>query len=104
MNKNLVKSIPATSPQDGAVALLPNLIQGVILKLACKCSPRDDADYLIKNDKLVCAGCGSRILCHPPILGVFKATCNCCISSETKSTFILDSKGNYVCTWCGLSR
>jgi hypothetical protein len=37
-------------------------------------------------------------------LGVFKATCACCCSHSIKSTFILDSKGAYVCTWCGVTR
>lgn len=84
--------------------ILPKLVSGTLIKLACKCSPDDDADFLIKKDRIVCTTCGHEVLCAPPVLGVFSATCACCISSSIKSTFILDSRGMYVCTWCGVTR
>ncbi len=84
--------------------LLPSLEFGTLIGVACKCSADDDADFLIKSDRIVCAACGKEVLCTPPILGVFKATCACCCSHSIKSTFILDSKGAYVCTWCGVTR
>ncbi len=84
--------------------ILPSLQYGTLAKVACKCSAEDDADFLIKADRIVCAGCGKEVLCTPPILCVFKATCACCCSHLIKSTFILDSTGAYVCTWCGVKR
>jgi len=77
---------------------------GIITGLACKCVEDHVTDFLIKEDRIVCASCGREVLCSPPVRGVFKATCGCCISTEVKTTFVLDSKGLYVCTWCGRSR
>jgi hypothetical protein len=64
----------------------------------------DFTDFLIKDDRIVCASCGREIRCVPPLKGVFTATCGCCISTEVKTTFVLDAKGVYTCTWCGRSR
>lgn len=83
---------------------LPGLVFGTLTRVACKCSTQDDADFLIKADRIVCAACGKELLCTPPILGVFRATCACCCSRSIKTTFVLNSKGTYVCTWCGLTR
>jgi hypothetical protein len=77
---------------------------GTLGKLACKCSVKNDMDFLIKKDMVVCASCGSEIACVPPLVGVFYATCNCCASAFIKSTFVLDSRGIYTCTWCGRTR
>ena len=90
--------------QKAPTAPLLGLLQGTLGKLACKCSANDNADFLIKKDRIVCAACGNQVLCTPPLLGVFTASCNCCASSSIKSTFILDSRGIYTCSWCGVSR
>jgi len=95
-------SVP--TPHQAPPVLLPGLQYGTITKLACKCSPHDNNDFLIKSDRIICAGCGKEVPCMPPILGVFKATCACCSSPSIKTTFILDSRGAYVCTWCGVTR
>jgi hypothetical protein len=98
------KSSRGASPYQGSPATLPDLPYGIVAKVACKCSPEDDADFLIKTDRIVCGACGKEILCAPPLLGVFKATCACCCTHSIKTTFILDSTGAYVCTWCGARR
>ena len=77
---------------------------GTISGLACKCLEDESADFLIKEDRIVCACCGREVLCAPPLRGIFKATCECCISTKVKTTFVLDSKAAYTCTWCGRSR
>lgn len=77
---------------------------GTVSGLACKCSPADDRDFLVKGDRLVCATCGREVACAPPIRGVFKAACECCTSPSIKTTFVLDVTGTYVCTWCGRTR
>lgn len=79
-------------------------LQGSLSNLACKCSTKDNVDFLIKKDRIVCAFCDREISCLPPILGVYRATCACCNSPSVKSTFVLDSRGIYVCTWCGRTR
>ena len=78
--------------------------QGTLNKLACKCSSNDNADFLVKRDRIVCASCAHEVLCEPPLMGVFRASCACCSSPSIKTTFVLDSKGAYVCTWCGVVR
>ena len=83
---------------------LPPLLCGSLPKLACKCSTKDDIDFLIKKDRIICAFCGREVSCAPPLLGIFKATCSCCSSASIKSTFVLDSQGIYTCTWCGRTR
>jgi hypothetical protein len=77
---------------------------GTVAGLACKCSPTDDRDFLVKRDRVLCASCGREVKCTPPIKGVFKAVCECCSSPSVKSTFVLDASGTYVCTWCGRTR
>jgi hypothetical protein len=77
---------------------------GTLSGLACKCLDHEFTDFLVKHDRIVCASCGREIRCSPPILGVFSATCGCCISTDVKTTFVLDSKGVYTCTWCGRTR
>lgn len=104
MARELATTRKAQTLQQAQVTALPSLHFGTLAKVACKCSPEDDADFLIKNDRIVCAACGKEVLCLPPILGIFKAACACCCTRSIKSTFILDSKGNYVCTWCGVTR
>src|ERR1700733_3638921 len=79
-------------------------LRGSLASLACKCSTKDNADYLIKEDRIVCAFCGREVFCVPPIMGVFKATCSCCSSPSIKTTFVLDSRGIYSCTWCSRTR
>jgi len=91
-------------PQDKVSLGSANLLHGSLTHLACKCSAKDTADFLIKKDRIVCAFCDREIFCLPPILGVFKATCSCCSSFSIKSTFVLDSRGLYVCTWCGRTK
>jgi hypothetical protein len=83
---------------------LANLSRGSLTNLACKCSTKDTADFLIKKDRIVCAFCDREILCLPPIVGIYKATCSCCSSFSVKSTFVLDSRGLYTCTWCGRTK
>ena len=95
---------PSVQPPPPGVALIPSTASpGILTDLACKCSPDDSADFLVKKDRIVCAACAREVQCLPPVLGVVKATCACCIAPN-KSTFVLDSSGNYVCTWCGVSR
>jgi len=77
---------------------------GRIARMACKCSTKNDMDFLIKTDRIVCAFCGREVFCQPPLLGVYVAACGCCSSPSIKSTFVLDSRGIYICTWCGRSR
>jgi hypothetical protein len=91
-------------PREHASSGLASLLHGSLTSLACKCSLKDTADFLIKQDRIVCGFCGREILCLPPIMGVYKATCGCCSSTSIKSTFVLDSRGIYICTWCGRSR
>ena len=90
--------------QQAPAVLLPGVLHGTLTKLACKCSVDDNADFLIKKDRIVCAACGHEVFCVPPVLGIFSATCACCSSPSIKSTFILDSRGMYICTWCGVNR
>ena len=91
-------------PQNQVKAGLAHFISGTMESLACKCSTDNDMDFLIKQDRIVCASCGSEILCLPPMVGVYHASCNCCVSVSIKSTFVLDSRGIYTCTWCGRTR
>ncbi len=83
---------------------LARLSHGSLTNLACKCSPKDNVDFLIKEDRIVCAFCGREVLCLPPLVGVYKATCACCNTPSVKSTFVLDSRGLYICTWCGRTK
>ena len=89
--------------RQGSENLTP-LLQGTLGSLACKCSTKNDVDFLIKKDKIICSSCGSEVSCFPPLIGVYQATCNCCVSVSIKSTFVLDSRGIYTCTWCGRTR
>jgi hypothetical protein len=91
-------------PRNQGSGVLGQLLCGTLGKLACKCSAKNDVDFLIKKDKIVCACCGHEVSCLPPLLGVYVATCNCCASASVKSTFVLDSRGIYTCTWCGRAR
>jgi len=77
---------------------------GTLAKLACKCSVKNDVDFLIKKDRIVCASCGRQVLCAPPLIGIYMAACDCCASAAVKSTFVLDTDGIYTCTWCGRTR
>ncbi|MGO8836158.1 MAG: hypothetical protein ACLQAH_17520 [Limisphaerales bacterium] len=95
-----VNQVPGKSAGSGLVPLLHGSLTG----LACKCSEKDNMDFLIKEDRIVCAFCGREIVCLPPIVGVYKATCACCNSPSVKSTFVLDSRGFYICTWCGRAK
>lgn len=92
------------TPLQQAKPGLPELFHGTLGKLACKCSTKNDVDFLIKKDRIVCACCGREVLCLPPLMGVYVASCNCCASGAIKSTFVLDSRGIYTCTWCGVAR
>ena len=91
-------------PQEYAGSGLAHLLHGSLASLACKCSIKDTADFLINKDRIVCAFCDREVLCLPPILGVYRATCSCCSSPSIKSTFVLDSRGLYICTWCGRTK
>jgi hypothetical protein len=91
-------------PQEQGNGGLAHLLYGTLGRLACKCSTKNDMDFLIKKDKIICASCGHEILCLPPLVGVYAATCNCCASISVKSTFVLDARGIYTCTWCGRTR
>jgi len=99
----LQKSQPSQGHLSGGLAQLA-LAQGIMGGLACKCSVKNNIDFLIKTDRIVCASCGREVLCQPPLLGIYIATCGCCWSSSIKSTFVLDSRGIYVCTWCNQTR
>ena len=81
-----------------------HLAYGTLGRLACKCSAKNDVDFLIKKDRIICASCGAEVLCLPPLIGVYVATCNCCASPSIKSTFVLDARGIYTCTWCSRTR
>ena len=94
----------AQTPKPAVESGNTHLARGSLKKLACKCSPKNDVDFLIKEDRIVCSFCGREILCTLPVLGVYSATCSCCSSPSVKSTFILDSRGLYICTWCGRTR
>jgi len=91
------------SRRQGSEGLM-NLLQGTLGRLACKCSSKNDVDFLIKKDRIICSSCGNEVVCLPPLIGVYQATCNCCVSAAIKSTFVLDSRGVYTCTWCGRTR
>jgi hypothetical protein len=91
-------------PQEQGNGGLAHLLYGTLGGLACKCSKKNDMDFLIKKDKIVCASCGRQILCLPPMVGIYMAACDCCASVAIKSTFVLDSQGIYTCTWCGRTR
>jgi hypothetical protein len=91
-------------PREQGNGGLAHLLYGTLGKLACKCSTKNDVDFLIKKDKIICACCGSEVQCMPPLVGVYVATCDCCASAAIKSTFILDARGIYTCTWCGRTR
>jgi hypothetical protein len=104
MSQGVAKSSRVASPHQAPSVILPSLQCGAVTQVACKCSPDDDADFLIKADRIVCAACAKEIFCTPPLLGVFEATCACCITSSIKTTFILDSTGAYISTWCGARR
>jgi hypothetical protein len=91
-------------PREHVSRGVPQALRGSLTHLACKCSAKDNIDFLIKEDRIVCAFCGREILCLPPIIGVYKATCACCNSPSVKSTFVLDSRGLYICTWCGRTK
>lgn len=94
----------ANHPPSNQGKELSYLVCGTLTRLACKCSAKNDMDFLIKKDKIICASCGREILCLPPLVGVYIAACNCCASVSVKSTFVLDSQGIYTCTWCGQVR
>jgi hypothetical protein len=100
-----VSTIPANqlTRQPGTEGRTPS-IYGTLGRLACRCSQKNDMDFLIKQDRIICASCGNEILCLPPLVGVYQASCNCCFSAAVKSTFVLDSRGIYICTWCGRTR
>jgi hypothetical protein len=91
-------------PRGSVTSSITGSSRGSLANLACKCSAKDNVDFLIKADRIVCAFCDREIPCLPPILGVYRATCACCNSPSVKSTFVLDSRGLYVCTWCGRTR
>jgi len=91
-------------PREFAGSNVTGSSRGSLANLACKCSSKDNVDFLIKEDRIVCAFCDREIICLPPILGVYRATCACCSSPSVKSTFVLDSRGIYVCTWCGRTK
>jgi hypothetical protein len=90
--------------QNQGVPAYSQYLPGTLGGLSCKCSPDDNMDFLIKKDRIVCACCGTEVLCLPPLIGVYHASCSCCVSTSVKSTFILDSRGIYTCTWCGRAR
>jgi len=104
--------MPYSNVITGANQLPPEIVtvgqasslHGSVTNLACKCSPKDNMDFLIKENRIVCAFCDREILCLPPILGVYRATCTCCNTPSVKSTFVLDSRGIYTCTWCGRAK
>lgn len=91
-------------PPETSGSVLTHSLHGSLSSLACKCSEKDNVDFLIKEDRIICAFCGREIVCLPPIIGVYKATCACCNSPSVKSTFVLDSRGLYICTWCGRAK
>lgn len=90
-------------PRNPDPGLVP-FSSGTMGSLACKCSSENDMDFLIKQDRIVCASCGNEVPCLPPMVGIYHASCNCCVSVAVKSTFVLDSRGVYTCTWCGRTR
>jgi hypothetical protein len=97
-----VRTNPVTRRQGGEG--LMNLLHGTVGRLACKCSSKNDVDFLVKKDTIVCSSCGNEVACFPPLIGVYQATCSCCVSAAIKSTFVLDSRGVYTCTWCGRAK
>lgn len=99
---NLVNEVTATPKALNAV--LPAKAQGTISGLACKCSTKNDMDFLIKQNHIICGNCGREVAVLPPLLGIFKAVCSCCASPSVKTTFVLDTRGIYTCTWCGQTR
>ncbi len=106
MSENVALSPAGKVPREHVTtnAVLAHSLRGSLTNLACKCSPKDNMDFLIKEDRIVCAFCDREIVCLPPIIGVYKATCACCSSPSIKSTFVLDSRGIYTCTWCGRTK
>lgn len=73
---------------------------GIISGLACKCFKGHHADFFYKGNGIVCANCGRSISLSPPVVNVYEACCKCCSTADVKSTFVVDSKGRYICTWC----
>src|SRR5271157_1834276 len=67
-------------PKDYAASGVAGSLRGSLTNLACKCSSKDNVDFLIKQDRIVCAFCDREIICLPPILGVYRASCACCSS------------------------
>jgi len=104
MAENVAAQQASRLPQPHIGSVSVPQLHGTLTKLACKCSPNDNTDFLIKEDRIVCAFCDREILCLPPIVGVYKAACSCCASPSIKSTFVLDSRGLYICTWCGRTK
>lgn len=77
---------------------------GIVKNLACKCSKKNNGEFFIKDNRIMCAYCERSIYCKPPIVDVLEATCKCCKNAGVKSTFIVDFTGKYTCTWCGRTR
>jgi len=93
-----------TAPPKTSAAVYTAISHGTISGLACKCSTKNDMDFLIKENRIVCGCCGREISVLPPLLGIYKAVCSCCASPSVKTTFVLDTRGIYTCTWCGQTR
>src|SRR5271170_7450443 len=103
-HSSVIQQASQSPREQGKGGLARSSIFGTLAKLACKCSEKNDVDFLIKKDRIVCASCGRQVLCIPPLVGVYMAACDCCASAAIKSTFVLDSQGTYTCTWCGRTR
>jgi hypothetical protein len=105
MSENVAIQPAGKLPREPVTASgLVHSLRGSLANLACKCSVKDNVDFLIKEDRIVCAFCDREIACLPPIVGIYRATCACCNSPSVKSTFVLDSRGIYTCTWCGRTK
>ena len=58
-------------------------------------------DWFVKDDGVVCAGCGIRRKILTPPQGVIEAYCGHCGADRD---WIVSADGDYVCLGCGITR
>jgi hypothetical protein len=78
---------------------MSRILKDKIEGLYCKCTKSDIAIFNILEDRIKCIWCGNEIKCNPPIEFIRKEACVDC--EGMKSTFIIDSTGQKICTRCG---
>ena len=58
-------------------------------------------DWLMKEDGVVCGGCGTKRKMSMPPQGMVEAHCGYCGHDRD---WIVTAKGNYICLGCGTTR